>query len=387
MPFLSASQIHNGINWLPDHTTIEMTDDGTIVAIHDQPNKETTHYDGILTPGFINVHCHLELSHLKGTIPEHTGLIAFLETVPQTRNKFTEEQKTDARHKAYRELQDNGTVALGDIANTTDALDLRAGNQLHIHTFIESIGFTAANAERSFGFAVGTYNAYAGQQQKEALLRQSITPHAPYSVSSALFRLIDAHTSRAIISIHNQESEEENKFYKTKEGDVRRLLKTLGIDDSGFIPSGKTSLQSYLEWFTHEHPFILVHNTRSSAEDIKYATERIKDLYWCLCPNANLYIENALPDINMLMNAGAGICIGTDSLASNHRLSILSELQTIKSHYAHISWETLLHWATYNGACALQMQDVVGSIAPGMKPGILQITNLEHANAGINRIV
>ena len=374
---ISASRIHNGTNWMPAGTTLDMADNSTIQAILPQPTADTVHYDGVLCPGFVNVHCHLELSHMKGVIPEHTGLIPFLQNVTSHRNDHNEEEKEEARHRAYYELLNNGVVAVGDIANTTDTMDVRGLDELHFNTFIESIGFTEARAELSFGFAVKTYEAFAAQPPKTKVLRQSITPHAPYSVSSALFRLIDAHNEGGLIAIHNQESEAEGQFYRSKEGDVRKLLKGLGIDDSLFSPTGLSSIQSYLEWMTPERPFVFVHNTYTTEEDIIYAHGRSADVAWCLCPNANLYIENRLPDIDLLMQHSNNLCIGTDSLASNHQLSIMAELYTIRQQYPHIDWETLLTWATSNGARALKMGDIVGTIEVGKAPGIVQVTGIE----------
>ena len=118
---------------------------------------------------------------------------------------------------------------------------------------------------------------------------------------------------------------------------------------------------------------IFVHNTFTTTTDIEVAQTLLKNVYWCLCPNANLYIENTLPDIAMLAKHGNTICIGTDSLASNHQLSILAELQAIKDHYPSIDWETLLRWGTFNGSLALQMNDIAGTIEPGKQPGLMHL--------------
>src|SRR5690606_9704465 len=119
------------------------------------------------------------------------------------------------------------------------------------------------------------------------------------------------------------------------------------------------------------HPMLFVHNTYTTRADIEVAQTLLKNVYWCLCPNANMYIENTLPDITMLMQECDTICIGTDSLSSNHQLSVLAELQTIKRHYPAIEWEDLLRWGTFNGALALQMDNIVGSIEIGKEPGLL----------------
>jgi cytosine/adenosine deaminase-related metal-dependent hydrolase len=256
---------------------------------------------------------------------------------------------------------------------------------MHFHSFSEAIGFNEMPAKQ-FDYAVNVYNAFAAQKSDTHILNQSIVPHAPYSVSYALFKLIDKHNADCIIAIHNQECTAEDEFYIQKEGAIRTLLSNLGIDDAFFHPSGKSSLQTYMRWLSNTHPLILVHNTYTAEADI-IAVQRLHEhVYWCLCPNANMYIENHLPDINLLLRDANNICIGTDSLSSNHHLSILSELQTIKQHYSNIDWSTLLRWATWNGARALQMQHIVGKIEEGKKPGIVQITDIE-GRGNVKRLV
>ncbi len=388
MRFLTAKRIHDGNKWLPEGATIELAEDGTIEAILDSPVDDARHYDGIITPGFVNVHCHLELSHMKGVVEEGTGLMSFLKNIPQHRNSFTEEQKKEARHAAFAAMTDNGIVAVGDIANTTDTLDLRRLDKIHFQTFIEALGFAATGAHKAFGYATASFDQYATQSQGKHLLRQAIVPHAPYSVSSTLFRMIDEHQPGTVISIHNQESDEENKFYARKEGKVRELLHLMGIDDGHFMPTGKPSLESYLEWLSPKRPYILVHNTYSGRYDIACARSHAGETHWCLCPNANLYIENRLPDIDTFITEQVNICIGTDSLASNHQLSVLAELMTIKKHYPHLSWETLLQWGTANGARALQMERSIGTIEPGKRPGLLHITGDEiNLQNSVTRII
>lgn len=385
---ITASKIHDGRKWLPHGSVLEVADHGTILAVHTSlTGVDVKHYEGVLCPGFVNVHCHLELSHMKGVIPERTGLVPFLQLVMQQRANFTDEQREAARHEAYNQMLVNGIVAVGDIVNVTDTADLRVLGGMHFHTFIESIGFTLT-PQRQFDNAMETLKTFSAQQQDKNRLTQSITPHAPYSVSETLFRLIDKYEETSIISIHNQESKAEDEYYMLKQGGIQTLLHSLKIDDNFFMPSGKSSLQTYLGWLSASHPFIFVHDVYTTLNDIQVAQTLLPEVYWCFCPNANLYIENRLPDIPVFVQEDARICIGTDSLASNHELSVLSELFTIKQHYPELEWETLLQWGTYNGACALQMQDIAGSFEVGQNPGILQLTGLDgRSKPAVSRIV
>lgn len=372
--FLSADKIHDGKAFLPENTVLEIDELGTIIALHHQKlSGEIQHFEGVLCPGFVNVHCHVELSHLKGVIPEHTGLTSFLQQVVQVRNHFSDEEKTIARKKAVQEMIANGIVAVGDIANTTDTLSLREADTLHWQTFVESIGFAPERATQNFDFAQKILLEFEGQNAKQKTLQQSIVPHAPYSVSADLFQLIATQNADKILCIHNQESAAENELYQSKTGAFINFFKIIGIDDAAFIASGKNSLPTYGEWLHASNTSILVHNTFSEKSDIEFAQSKFNKLFWCICPNANLYIENRLPNIDLLLKSGANICIGTDSLASNHQLSVMAELETIHQYYPEIAWEKLLRWATYNGACALQMQQSIGSFEAGKRPGIVQI--------------
>ncbi len=370
---ITASRIHDGYRFLPEGSVLELTNEGVIVGVSDHMTEDTRRYEGLICPGFVNAHCHLELSHLKGKIAERTGLIPFLKQIPGLRSKFSDEEKKKARTDAYQELIDNGVVAIGDIANTSDALDLRAEDKLHFHSFIECLGFNDNLATDCFAGAIETYKAYMAQQPGSKILRQSLTPHAPYSVSTRLFELINEHQPGALISVHNQESAEEDRFFQTGAGEFNELLNALGIDSSRFIPSGKSSLKTYMNWLAPGHPVLLVHNTYTRREDVLAAQARFHNLYWCLCPNANLYIEGTLPDVEMMISEGLNLCIGTDSLASNHQLSIYAELCILKEHFQALDWEILLHWATLGGAKALGMEQAIGSFEPGKKPGVLNI--------------
>ena len=319
-------------------------------------------YKGAIVPGFINTHCHLELSHMLNQIPEQTGLVEFVQHIIKSRQGDIAEIKL-AMYAADQAMFENGIVAVGDISNQISSKEVKEKSKIHYHTFIEAMGF---NPERA-----GTIMDNV-KEIKQAFkpLPVSVVPHAPYSVSSELFELIreEAEKDNSFISVHNQETENENAFFENKTGGFLDLYQFLGLDITFFEPTHKTSLQSWLPYINAQKT-LLVHNTVSSKADIAFAKERNNNLYWCLCPQANLYIENALPDVNLLMDENVKITLGTDSLASNHQLNILSEMLTLQT-CKQVSFEKLLSWATINGAEFLELDQQIGTIEVGKKPGL-----------------
>lgn len=378
MQYLTAARIHDGYRFLPNDSVLIIANDGTIldiVAKNTIANKQIDYFEGLLCPGFVNTHCHLELSHLRGVIPEATGLVDFVRAIPAVRNDFDEADILSAIQKQLVAMQQNGIVAVGDIANTAATLPIRNNSPIHIHTFIESMGFVPSTAPNRFAYSTQLFDQFfnAAYNSKGKIMSQSIVPHAPYSVTPALANYIDTWPDNIILSFHNQESFAETAFFKDKMGDMQRLYQSLGIDVSYFQPPNQSSLTYFLSLFKQVHQYILVHNTFTTSDDLAWLQQSDLNVYMCLCPQANWYIERKLPDIAMLSGSQLPICLGTDSLASNYNLSILAEIQLIKSHYPAISLETLLQWATMNGAKALGMQHVIGSFEAGKKPGIINV--------------
>ncbi len=147
----------------------------------------------------------------------------------------------------------------------------------------------------------------------------------------------------------------------------------MNLPTDHFKATNKTSLQSYLEYLQTTEALMLVHNTFSSVEDIDFANKLHPNLFWCLCPNANLYIENTLPHVKMMTDHNCKITIGTDSLASNHQLDIMNELSVLKKSYPSLTMWQLLQWATLNGAEFLGVDEKFGSIEEGKSPGLVLI--------------
>jgi cytosine/adenosine deaminase-related metal-dependent hydrolase len=337
-------------------------------------------FDGIISPGFINCHCHLELSHMKNVIEGGAGLVDFLIKVVSKRGAVKEEMEA-AIQKADEEMFNGGIVAVGDISNTTDSLQTKKQSKIHYQNFIEVLGFTDENAKPALEPYLKVYQHFcdAGFARNT-----SIVPHAPYTISTAMFNLINDLSAGKIISIHNQETLAEDELYQTKTGDFFRLYHHLNINTDFFQPYNKSSLQSYLSLLDKAKQVLLIHNTFTNQTDIDFSFEQSRqtnqNIFWCLCANANLYIENKLPPVDLLRKNNCNIVLGTDSYSSNWSLNILDEIKTIQKNFPSISLEELLQWATLNGAIALNMSDKIGSFEKGKKPGVVVIDNINNKN-------
>ena len=378
---LTADQIFNGYELLPQGSVLILEKNGTIVDIVNQADAgdDIERHVGMLSPGFVNCHCHLELSHMRGKVPKHTGLIDFLMKIVENRHA-TEEEIQSAIETAENEMILNGIVALGDICNTTNTIAQKSKSNLHYQNFIEVAGFPDGIADKRFNAILDVYNEFAKVSKYN-----SIVPHAPYSVSVSLLEKITSFPGNDIMTMHNQETLAENELYEKMEGEFLSFYQKLNIPVDSFNAKGKSSLQYFLPFFKRNQPLILVHNVYTKAEDIGYAQTMGEfdhsALYFCLCPHANQYISNKLPDVNMFVNNVMNLVLGTDSLASNDQLSIMAEIKLLQQHFPHISFIEMLKWATSNGARALKIDDVFGSFEKGKRPSVVLIK--EDLNCGV----
>ncbi|MBS1532951.1 MAG: amidohydrolase family protein [Bacteroidetes bacterium] len=366
-----AAPIKNGV--------ITVNDDGKIVSIANIPPPDADagkieYHKGIICPGFVNTHCHLELSHLKDKIAPKGGLIDFIKNI-QTVRHADQAVIAEAAVKADQDMYDNGIVAVGDICNSNITIPVKAKSKIYYHSFVEMFGFVPDRAEEVFEQSVALLNEFKPAPS-------SITPHAPYSVSKELFRLVKrfSETGKNLLSIHNQESEEENKFFRYRLGGFLDLYDHFGIDISFFKSQARNSVQSMIPLLTNKQDILLVHNTCTNLKDIYFIKRFDRKVHFCFCPGANLYIEDKLPKVELFIDQGFNLTLGTDSLASNTKLCILNEMRILQEKFPSITTERLIQWATLNGAKFLGIDDEKGTLEAGKTPGLNLITGLDGMN-------
>ena len=364
---LNSAPIKNGYLYIED--------DGTVIHVNDiapiTNQFEVEVYEGIICPGFVNTHCHLELSHMKGLMPIGSGLPKFVSQIPQLR-KTSNLDPLESIKEADRNMYQSGIVAVGDISNTTESLNVKKNSAIRYHSFVEQFGLDKNKAGDLLSEGLKIVEEY-----RSSNLSASIAPHAPYSLSPQLLKGIYSNSNGQLLTIHHQETASEKDLFLKSKGELAELFLSKGLDISSQLEGGKNSAQyALLPYLSKKQKLLLVHNTFSESADIEEIETHFSRAYWCACPKANWYIEQRLPNYDLWREKNLKITIGTDSLASNDSLSIIEEIKMIQKNFPHIPTNELLIWACKNGAEFFNY-DELGSFKTGSKPGVVLI---EHAD-------
>jgi cytosine/adenosine deaminase-related metal-dependent hydrolase len=354
---------------------ISTEDDGTIISIEktdgDLKEKHSVEYhNGIIIPGFVNCHCHLELSHMKSTIEEGSGLGGFIIKVRNTREN-NHENILKSAFIADSDMYKDGVNLCADICNTPISFEIMGKSRIKYLNLLEVFGIDPDKAEKRMNELIKLAATASGMG-----LNYSLVPHSAYSTSLSLLKLLMAKSKdNKVTSIHFMETPGEKVFLEDHSGPLMTSYK-----ESDLLPQRLETVTNHadlvLNQITGSGNLILVHNTFADRSTIRMMMKR-RNIFWCLCPNSNIYIENQIPPLDILIEEGCDISIGTDSLASNKKLSILDELKTLQFNFPGISIEDLVKWATINGAKALGEEANFGKIETGKKPGLLLLQNID----------
>ncbi len=340
---------------------VDFADDGTVTGIGQMSGEtgSTEFYNGILVPGFTNAHCHIELSHLKGKFREATGMSGFIDQI----NALRESAPAEERQKAMNE-----------------SFAMKSEGPMYTRTFVEVFGSEPEDAPAVIADARKLVEKAAA-----AGLDAAITPHSPYTMSPDLLRMASAEGLNAgFISYHNQESQEEDDMIGFHRGPLYEnyINRHLSVAPA----TGKPAVFHFLDQLQKVHPapfdehILLIHNTVAREDSIRAAESVLRDCTWVTCPLSNIFIHRAMADLPLLMSMGVRIAVGTDSLSSNHVLSMVEEFKCIHSHYPQIPLQTVLTWACLNGAAALGKDSVLGSFEPGKRPGAVLIDAVDFGS-------
>ena len=358
---------------------ITLTDNGVITEISemDSESESTEFYNGILVPGFVNTHCHIELSHLKGKFSRGSGMAGFIRQINQLRECADKEERLRAIGREMTQLYQSGVSAMGDISNCDESFEIKSKSPIYTRSFLEVFG-----TERGDVKEIISSVKQLAQKAAEYGIDAAPTPHSCYTMSPELIKAASFEALEAgWLSYHNQESWEEEELVKSGTGPLADEYKGRNLSTPAI--TGKPALLYFLGlikelgFVKYNQNILLVHNTSTNKESIESAMKTLKNPFWALCPLSNLFIHNALPPVELLRRSGADITIGTDSLSSNNKLSIVAEIECIHRYFPTVPLGEILEWTSFNGARFLKRDDEFGSFEVGKKPGVILIENID----------
>ncbi len=360
---LSGDPIHNGY--------VEVAPDGTILSVG---QAEGPVDEGIICPGFVNAHCHVELSYMKGLFKKGTGMAGFIDQINALRDTSSMEDKVAALKEAMDSMWDSGVQAMADISNCSDSFEVKASHPMYTRTFLEVFG---ANPGECSAVMEGVLRL---QKEAEAFgLDAAPTPHSCYTMSPQLVTASSAEGLKSgFLSFHSEESDEEEEMMRYGRGPMWDNRVRNGIPTPPV--TGTSSLEYFLQRVTEAVPapvpgnVLLVHECCLTPEGAARAREVLEHPYIAVCPLSNLFIHNMLPPIPVMRESGIPICIGTDSLSSNDTLSMIDEINCLRKAF-DLPLQEVLTWACLNGARFLGLESRLGTLEPGKRPGLVRLSS------------
>ena len=351
--------------------------DGTVVAVGKCEEDEEV-LKGALVPGFVNAHCHVELSHLYKKFRKGTGMAGFIDQINELRDWAGKEAKTALVKEWMDKMWADGVSAMADISNDDSSFDVKKSHNMYTRTFLEVFGSEPEMCEGVMA-DVTALNKVAD----EAGIDAAPTPHSCYTMSPQLLSASAAAAlEKGFISYHSQESQEEEDLLRSGSGAMYENRKRSGMSTPPV--TGESSLKYFIDRLADAAPapydqhIFLVHNVCLAQEDIEAAKKVMNNVYWVVCPLSNIFIHNALPPIPLMRENGLAIALGTDSLSSNDDLDMVKEMYCLHKNFPEVPMGEILTWASLNGARFLAKDDQLGSIVPGKKPGIVRISNVDE---------
>ncbi|WP_394831969.1 amidohydrolase family protein [Pendulispora rubella] len=354
---------------------VVVAEDGTIEDVgaaaevlprHGGAPVERVH--GVVFPGLVNAHTHLELSALRGLVPGGHGFLPWVDSLLAARFDATPEDSPESMEAAVSELQRHGTAAVGEVTNSLAAAEHLARSGIEGSIFHEVFGVggdVAERAEEMLAASSAGTRAWPG-------LAYVPTAHTLHTTLADVVRKIVQHAKDAGLrtSLHLAEHAAERRALEHGDGPVTDWLRGR-LRGAADVVWPMQSPIAYAEALGALGPhMLLVHLTDALPEELERVAK--SGSHVVLCPRSNLYIEGRLPPLLAARAAGIEPALGTDSLASNASLDVLAEARALADRFSTVPAADLVRMATHNGAQALG-RPALGRISRGARPGLLAV--------------
>jgi cytosine/adenosine deaminase-related metal-dependent hydrolase len=325
-------------------------------------------------PALVNAHTHLELSYLHGRVPPGDDFCRWIRTLMALRRQYPDPADPDiiaAARRSIASARESGTGLIGDISNTLVTVPLLREARMAARVFYELLGFSIPDAGERVRAAVKTIAAAGAHDD----VRVTLAPHAPYSVSPALFKAIRAELdtqSAPVTSVHLGESAAEIELLRHGRGALRALLEELGVWNDEWQPPRASPVMYLSNLGFLDRCVVAVHGVQFEGADLS----RLAALGATIvsCPRSNRHVGVGDPPLEAFFAMDVEVALGTDSLASVADLNVFSELKEARRLAPRVPARALLRAATLAGARALGFEEDLGSIEAGKRAALIAVT-------------
>lgn len=330
---------------------------------------ETDLGNSAIVPGFVNAHTHLELSALPGreepTFPEDE--IAWLGRVVAGRRAGTVEASRAVASANLAAAIAAGTTMVADTTTAGLSWRLIAESPIRGVVFSELLGLKRSRGVETVHEAFAWLSTIRPETQVAACAKPGLSPHAPYSTAGWIYER--AASAGVPLSTHLAEMPEELELLRTRDGPLRAFLEDLGAWDDAWEPVAPEPAGYVRRGKLRHSDWLIAHGNYLDPQDFWQLRpssapggQRVAVAY---CPRTHARFGHARHPYRGMLESGAIVCLGTDSLASSPSLSVLDEMRFLHQIDRSLGGRLLLTMATLFGAWALRAETVTGSLKPG----------------------
>ncbi len=323
--------------------------------------------DAVLLPGLVNTHTHLELTAMRGFL-EELGFRPWIVRLTRARQAVLPEPLLLASARlGIAEGLLAGVTTFADTCESGSVLQALREMGARGIMYLEVFGPDPARC----GDAIDTLRRRLDtlRGQANARVRLGISPHAPYTVSDALF----AACARLSLdegwpmAVHLAEGEAEDRLVRDGSGEFAEALRARGI---AVAPRADSPVALLQRLGVLEARPLLIHCVRTTAPDVRHIARH--DCAVAHCPASNAKLGHGIAPLMPWLDAGVRVGLGTDSMASNNRMDLLDEARVamlmqrgVSRRFDVLSASRVLELATRGGAEALGIAHEVGTLEAG----------------------
>lgn len=338
--------------------------------------------DGILMPGLVSGHCHLDLVSLYNPVfassddsiaEEPTDFVSMLTDQIDFRHDAKPDQVIEGIQRGITRLIETGVTCAGDMTNFEGTFKLLRETGLRAVVFPEVLAGRGEAAQQKFEVALALIEKYTDATHDR--IRVGLGPYAPYLLSRNLLRIISRHARDASIPvmIHAAESFAEMEFFFDSQGPIaNEIWPALGWSE--LPPAQRKTPVAYLaDIGFFEAPTTIVGGLQLSAKDFPLLARHLVRVVWC--PSMNRLMKHGQFPYSKLSDHGIPIGIGTETWVGQLGFNMWEEMRLATTEGANPppTPTEVLRMATVGGARALGLDHLIGTLEDGKKADFIVV--------------